>query len=370
MTVLDPIRRGGNRANAPLIPPWQYDANLWLTMYSPDMGAHKRVHTIRLLANMNKGSRFYGPFRIPTLPNNMNIVGAYAHPFVWNVNFGTGTSSPSTGDDNVIRPAFAIRGKREIEMMLAPVDNVECYPGPLIGNTGITPAIDVVNAMRVIGDFFTDYAKDHALRGAEITDNIKQPTITHVETVGADPANPGYTIYSIQTNSGARLRISSTVLPVAGNPWPSTAFSSRFNYLVGQMQFVQSRLYAKRNMYPVPDRSPVPDHNQIVTDQSNPYAIMSVQIVYDYPSNPTTQIKKVTLVSGSTVTVSIGTVTIIGLEIGETSGTGDLQVTHDLADWAQFDVDLILAPDLGDETLSGMVYDVWPFWSCSTGTCP
>ena len=54
---------------------------------------------------------------------------------------------------------------------------------------------------------------------------------------------------------------------------------------------------------------------------------------------------------------------------GWTSGTGDLQSTLDLSEWAQFDAMLILAPDVGDDTLSGIAKDTWPFWSCSTATC-
>ena len=370
--TLEPIRRGGNLANAPLIPPYKYSDYLWLKYQSEEMGRDHQTRYLRLLVNLNKGSRLYGPFRLPFLPNNMAIVAAYCHPFRWETDFGT--FNPTELEDNIIRPALAIRYKDTLELMLAPIDDVEDYGGALVGNTGIYPVVDVASARRILGDFFTDMWKDYADKGARSDDQIKQPTILHVEDKGADADNPGNNIYDLTLNAGYTVRISMATgtQPAVDTPYPADQFESRFSYLIGQMQFRQSRMYAKRNMYPVPTISPMPDHNQKVDDQSNPNAIASVRTEYDLPSNPTTLIKKVTLVSGHTERVAIGETTIIGKEIGEASGTASLQSTMDVSEWAEIDVIITLAPQVvgdGDETLAGMAIDPWPFWGCPMVTC-
>jgi len=373
--TLEPIRRGGNRANVPLIPPLKYSDDLWLKDKSGPQGRDYQVETLRLLINMNKGSRLYGPFRVPNLHNHMNIIGAFCAPFKWATDF----TKPVTEDDtDIIRPAVAVRSKDVLHLMLAPITNVEGYPGALIDNTGITPVIDVFSARRMMGDFFTDYARPYAEKGAHPSDQIKGCTVLHVLNDGVDPDDPLYTIYKIQLNQGTRLRLSILTadpdIPTVGTPWPEDQFETRFGYEIGRMQFRMSRLYAKRNMYPVPSISPLPDHNQNVTDNSNPHTISAVRVAYDLPDNPTTQIKKITLNDGSTVKRPYATVTNIGLEIGQATGTGSLQETMLDSEWAEIEMLLILAPDVdgqnGDagSTKAGLELDPWGFWECLTAS--
>lgn len=361
MATCYPVQRPGNRGNAPLVPPFRYvddfDHTFYLEAFTPVQNKNFRTHIMRLRVANDATNMNYGPFEVSCIPANRAIVSAFAYPFI----FGFAGSNPQTADGRVVRPKFAIRNPRELELNLELNLCGGAIPD-ITGNTGVEPPIDGPVGRYLPGDFYTDYA--NSLEGVPATSEMRGCRIQHVQNDGADPSNLlTHTIYQLALSQGSRVRVSvanAATAPQVGDPYPLTQESGRFAYTLGQAQHEQDRMYPKRNMHDVPDVSSIPDHNQKIVVASNPYAIVAVTYVYDAPVNPSTLVKKVTLVNGSTVLCSIHTPTVIGEEIGDSTSTGDLQESLDLAKYVTFDAWIITAPALPDETIDGLAVDVWP----------
>lgn len=359
MTTLSPMTRDGNRGNVPNLPPYKYDDNTWLKQFVGPLQRSLSIYKARLLLNLTAG-RLFGPMELPCVPGNAAIVGVYAHPFIWG-DVDTSQQHPTAGDSYVVRPVFAIRGRDEIEVQCAMMDLSTA--NELTGNTGVDPLIEDISMERMVGDFFVS----ETLSGAPAESQVNPATIMHVRNDGADPDNlTTHTIYTLALNMGVSKRVSianTEAAPVVGDTYPTTYDEDRYDYDVGQYQQEQDHIYPKRNMREVENLSPEVQGNADKTDQSNPFVVVAYRRVLDFPDNPTTYVKKVTLGDGSTVKVDDSYTVVVGEELGDPTTTGSLQTAHDVGQWAAFDAFLILAPDKeGDETLSGMAVDPWPLF--------
>ena len=357
MTSLAPITREGNRGNVLSNPPYKYDASTWLKSFVGPLQRDLSIFMARLLVDVT-AKRLFGPLEIPIVSGDRAIIGAYAHPFIWG-NVDTSGQDPTAGDNYVVRPVFSIRGPRDIEVQLTMMDLSTA--SQLTGNTGVEPIIEGVSMERMAGDFYVSAD----LSGADETDQTNAVTIIDVQDDGADPDMAGYTIYQLQLNQGTRKKVSISDLsaaPVVGDPYPLSQPAGRFDYEVGEFQQEQDHLYPKRNVREVESLSPEVQGNADRSDQSNPYAIQSVHRILDLPDNPTTYVKKCTLVNGMTIKVADSIDTVLGEEIGDTTTTGSLQASQDVSKWVAFDCLIVTAPSRGDDNLGGIAVDPWPLF--------
>jgi hypothetical protein len=208
------------------------------------------------------------------------------------------------------------------------------------------------------GDFHVGFP---ATAGTE----VRPTTISHVEDEGPNATNPSsHTDYQIMLSSGGRIRVTranTEGAPVVGDVYPSTQEASRFSYEVGAEAYKQHHLYPKHNMWPVEDQTPRLDHDAPIVANNNPAAIMKVDIIQDLPYNPSSYIKRVTLVSGQTVTCAVSTQTVIGREIGQSTGTDFSETGQDPLVWCEFMAVLTLAK-YDEGTVGGFIEDPYPFW--------
>lgn len=385
-TVLEPIRRYSRALHSP---PYKYSDDLYLVNLDDFDGVPFRVYFARLRARTTAGP-LLGAFRIPGL-RNQAIIAAYAHPFTIEAlsesrgDVTGGPYNPSSSDSDVIRPELAIREKHVLELLLTRQDS-NTGPGEVPGEALPMP-IESINRRHASADFFVSEtpASPDTIDGANPDDQTKPTRIAHVEDEGVNATDPSLNDYQLQLTGGSRIRVSvaPASAPEVGDPWPSTQESDRQIVNVNETLLGYNRFYPKRNVYPVPDLSALPDHNQPDGEQHNPYIIAAVQTVDD-PENPGSQIKKVTLVSGSTVEVSVDTPTVVGTYLQGYGETGidesDFdQETLDVGEWVEFDVILVtklvhphegsayedtdgsirVADDEG--SLAGWAPDVWNF---------
>lgn len=385
-TVLEPIRRYSKALHSP---PYKYSDDLYLTLLDHFDGVPFKVYFGRLRARTTVGP-LLGAFRIPGL-RNQAIISAYAHPFTieaLETDRGDETGGhygPAADDGDIIRPELAIREKHVLELLLTRQDS-NTGPGEVPGDAIAMP-IESINRRHSSADFFASPtpALPDSIEGAADTDQQKGTRILHVEDQGVNATDAGLNDYQLQLNSGARIVVQAAPAsaPQEGDPWPSTQEADRVNVNVNETLLGWNRMYPKRNVYPVPDLSALGDHNQPDNEQHNPNIIAAVQEIDD-PDNPGTTIKRVTLVSGSTVTVSEDTTTVPGEALEGYGETGIdesdfAQETLDIGEWVEFDIilvtkqvqphegsavvstDLTVRVEDDEQSLAGWAPDVWPF---------
>lgn len=300
-------------------------------------GTHKHhVSFLRVRAQLLEQTAGVDPlysFDIPGLEGRA-IVSAYAHPFVADF-VDPDSPDPTASDSRVVRPVIAIRGPRSLEMAL--IDNATGgWPGAMSGSLDQAPFGEAHH-----------YQEEEAWRDNGAPQQLFPTRITNVYERGPSASNPsGMTEYTLTLASGASIRVDApnSDPPLIGEPYPADQEQNRFQ-TVGSYGKASQETYPRRNAYAVPIKE---DEEDVASgpyqQESNPDTVTAVRVVVDYPNNPSTEIQKVTLASGATVRVPIGTNVVVGLPLSDPSAVLDSPDPIDPNEWWEFDVILVHAP--------------------------
>ncbi len=255
-----------------------------------------RVRT-RLVPSDTGQLPLYGPFEVP-LPSDRALVAAYAHPFVADAI----TTGPDPSDARVVRPICAIRGPRSLELAVpANIDGE--WPLAMTGTIEAGP----------LGKQ-SHYLQEDMGALPVSSSHTRPQRIVSVRDLGANAANPtAGNDYSIMMNSGNAARVGPLlVAPAPGDEYPADSEGDD-RISVGSIGRAQEIATPRRNMYNVPVQSDPEDAASGPLDQeANPDIVMSVRTVFDLPLNPTTEVQKVSLMSGASVVVPIGQNVVVG----------------------------------------------------------
>lgn len=327
------------------------------------------VRKMALRFNYAGASAFYGPFDVPSL-NNGCIVSAFAHPFAVvqrtpSAPYPTGGDPSGTGDATIVRPHFLIRGPQRLAMFAGDQFNSLNPLGAIGSGDSIVPPLDAA-AMRwgLAGDARDGIGNQGRNYGVPFGDHKRHARITCIVKTEPNPDDPSnLTDYYLALNIGQTVvetRGNSSTPPAVDDEYPAGQEATMFNHREGAIQRSVHETVPHQNARPVQNLED--DLEQNLLGHEYPYKIAHIDVVYDYPDNPTTQIKKITLNNGSTVTRPIGTDTVLGELIGDPTTADPGQGVLALNSWWEIEVFLCIArfPDANAGSLAGLAPDEWP----------
>jgi hypothetical protein len=320
------------------------------------------VRMMQIRFKLTAASPFYGPFSIPAaLLEDRAIMGAYAPPFAI-MERSASQPNPSAGDTNVIRPVFSVRGTRSL-IMFAGNQFANANAIGAIGSNAVIDAPIEKASMRfgLPGDARYDIASPY---GAEVYDHKRHSRIVSVANRGASTTNPSsHTVYEYTLNSGhtVRIELANAVSPASvGDVYPTNQESTREDYDVGAVSRSLEATYPRQNGFAIPDLSDDFNDNRYV--ESDGLRIQSVKLVADYPDNPSSFLKEITFVNGTTVRKPLSQTAVVGEYLGDSTTADTPQETLATNEWHEMMVFLLLGrfPDVNSDGLSGIESDPWP----------